>query len=80
MGELPEEADAGAEQYGCQLDGDFVHQVEVECLLDDAGTGESNRLGADENVCLTGRFFRRSCSLIGTVTSKCLPHALHSNS
>ncbi len=27
-----------------------------------------------------GRFFRRSCSLIGTLTSKCLPHALHSNS
>src|SRR5712691_8282875 len=27
-----------------------------------------------------GRFFSRSCSLIGTLTSKCLPHALHSNS
>src|SRR6266568_6908425 len=27
-----------------------------------------------------GRFFKRSCSLIGTLTSKCLPHALHSNS
>jgi hypothetical protein len=26
-----------------------------------------------------GRFFRRSCSLIGTLTSKYLPHALHSN-
>jgi hypothetical protein len=27
-----------------------------------------------------GRVFRPSCSLIGTLTSKCLPHDLHSNS
>lgn len=32
MGKFAEEADALPEQHGCQLDGDLVDQVELECL------------------------------------------------
>jgi len=39
VSEFAEEADAPPEQDGREFDGDFVHQVQVECLLDDVGTG-----------------------------------------
>ena len=57
----------GPTQY---LLGALVLKVETSCC-----TRDLPHLGH-----FGGRFFRRSCSLIGTRTSKCLPHDLHSNS
>src|ERR1700682_3966281 len=57
----------GSTQY---LLGALVEKVETSCC-----TRDLPHLGH-----FGGRFFRRSCSLIGTRYSNCLPHALHSNS
>ncbi len=58
---------SGITQY---LLGALVLKFETSCCTRDLP--HSGHVG--------GRFFNRSCSLIGTLTSKCLPQALHSNS